>query len=83
MPTQIPFTIVDLATVSIWADELLSTAFQVLVELRLVLERTSAIGVCAVESTVNWNHRLQRHLENRISPKVSLRIHFRTRGKEA
>ena len=75
MPTQIPFTIVDLATVSIWADELLSTAFQVLVELRLVLERTIAVGVCAVESIVNFNHRLCP--SNRKDLEVTLRIHFR------
>jgi len=71
MPTQIPFTIVDLATVSIWADELLSTVFHVHVELRFGLERTIAARVWAEESQLDFNRLKHRLWNNRRSLEVT------------
>ena len=70
MPRQIPFVLVDLATVIIWANELLSTVFQVLGELRFVLERTIAARVWAVESMLNFNHRQILNGAGRIHGKI-------------
>ena len=66
--------LVDLATVVLWAlinllmvkvvfcIDLLATVFHVLLQKRFPLERTTTLGVWAVESQLNFNHRLKLHL---------------------